>query len=309
MSNTGLPACAPLINVARKIILTPTFDSTGARNKIVLADIDEDYFDEQVNAADSSQRWYPLPNVVDVEDKRGDAIMQELSNRSKIFVADGTRTFSGMIWGRDGSTILKGIIDTARCSKFSAYVVDKKGNLIVGEVSDDGTEAYPFLLESDSVVGTPIYATDNTVQGMKLTFDFSQDQDDACIRMIQSSDLAGVDLLLLEGLRDVFNAQSILSVTGFVIQFYTKGIEAGKKIPVEGLVITDFISTVGGATSKVRQTNNTPADIAITSVTEGTGANAGKYTIVLPTQTTGDSIDVLVTKAGFSFTAETVVIP
>jgi hypothetical protein len=188
-------------------------------------------------------------------------------------------------------------------------VVDKKGNLIVGEVSDDGTEAYPFLLESDSVVGTPIYATDNTVQGMKLTFDFSQDQDDACIRMIQSSDLAGVDLLLLEGLRDVFNAQSILSVTGFVIQFYTKGIEAGKKIPVEGLVITDFISTVGGATSKVRQTNNTPADIAITSVTEGTGANAGKYTIVLPTQTTGDSIDVLVTKAGFSFTAETVVIP
>lgn len=308
MNNTGLPACIPLIQVARKVILQPTFDSTGAKNKITLADIDEDYFTEQVNEADASKRWYPLPNLVDVEDTRGDAIMQELSNRTKIFIADGTRAFSGMVWGREGSPILKGIIDSARCTQFSAYIIDKKGNLIVGEVSDDGTEAYPFKLESDSIAGTPLYATDNTVQGVKISFDFSQDADDACIRMIQTDDLAGVDLLALTGLRDVSFDITSPSTTGAVVFAYTKGIEAGKKIPVQGLLVADFISSNDGATSRAYN-QTTPGNVTLTSVTEGIGANVGKYTLVFAAQTPADVISVLAKKNGFAFTAKTFNIP
>lgn len=306
MNNTGLPNCSPLINVTRKVFLTPTFDSTGARNKITIADIDATYFQEQIDLADTSKRLFPLPNVVDVEDTRGDAIMQELSNRSKIFIADGTRTFTGVVWGRDGSPILKGILDSARCAQMSAYLVDKKGNLIVGEVSDDGLTAYPFKLESDSVVATPLYATDNTVQGVRISFDFSQDHDDACIRMIQAGDIEE-DLLSLTGLRDVFATVSGISQTGLTIHYWTKSMEAGKKIAVQGLVVGDFISSDDAATSNAYNVTDT-ANVAISSVTEGTGADVGKYTLAFASQTVSDVLNVLAKKSGLQFTVEPVTI-
>lgn len=300
MSNTGINGCNPLMQVTKKIILVPTYDSTGARNSITLAtSLNQAYFTAKVNQADASKRWFPLPSMVDVNDQRNDAVMQTVSDDTEIYIKDGIRKFIGMVWGTNASPMLKAKVESARCIPVSAYLIDRLGNLIGGSMDDAQTVLYPFQLDQDSVHATLMQSTDKTTQGVKIGFNFSQDELDSCIRMIKQTEMGGANLLTLAGLKEVYMTVTSSGTAGAVVSLYFESVNPKTPVPATGLVTADFISSVTSTTSKVRRTNNTAADVTV-AVTESTTV-PGTYTLAY-TATAGDIIVVDFTKSGLSAT-------
>jgi hypothetical protein len=302
MKNTGTD-CTPLINVTKKIMLMPVCDSTGTRNFINLTGtINAALFTAMINDTDNSQRLYPLPELKDVNDTRNDPVLQTFADDSTIFIRDGIRNFEGRIVGKNASPALKGKIESARCGEMGVFLVDRLGNLI-GIVSDDKTKMYPIRLDSESIAAMFVNATDTTIQAIRLMFNFHPDEQDSCIGMITATELTDAKPLLMKGLLDVYSTVSGISTTGATVELYTDYGSAITPVRVKGLVTADFVSSVGGATSKVRNSTDA-ADIAVT-VTEGTGDNAGIYTLAWVAQTVSDVIIVKPLKNGFDFTEVT----
>lgn len=300
MLNTGVD-CTPIMEVVQKLLLFPVYDSTGVRNYIDLASpINAQLFSDMINEADGSKRLYPLPNLKDIKDTRGEPIRETYPDRSSSFIAEGVRTFDGIIVGRDGNTIIKGQIESARCGEMGVYGVDRLGNLI-GVISSDGTQLFPIRLDSDSISVNYIKKTDTTQQKLQITFNYHPDESDNCLRMVAADELGGASLLTLKGLLDVFVTFSDITTTGATAFLFTKYGTVLNPVEVEGLVITNFVSTVGGATSNIRNTT-TSADVALTSVTESTTV-PGSYALVFPAQTSADVLAVDCVKLGFDFTA------
>jgi hypothetical protein len=70
LSNTGLPNCAPIADVTKRIILVPIFANDGTRNEYEVATttFNQVFFDGKINEADASKRWFPLPDIENIED-------------------------------------------------------------------------------------------------------------------------------------------------------------------------------------------------------------------------------------------------
>lgn len=295
MSNTG-SGCVPLINVTKKVLMIPVFDSTGVRNYIDLTGtIDQAFFTALINNADGSKRLFPLPSVIDVDDKRADAITQELSDGRKIFIRDGSRSFMGMIWAREGNPILKGKIESARCGDVGVYLVDRTGNLI-GIVSEDKTKLYPIRIDSNSLSAMFIQPTDKTAQGIKLVFDFDPDENDACLGMITSAEMGDAEPLIFKGLIDVYAKYTTPTVNGVVVELYTDFGTPINPVRVEGLVAADMAFYNVTATSAIAITG--------TGAAFSEDAEGGTYTITYATAdqpTVGHVIRLTPTKNGYDF--------
>lgn len=299
MTNTGAE-CTPLMEVTKKLMLMPVYDSTGVRNYIDLTTtLDEAYFTGLVNQTDASKRLFPLPALKDIKDSRGNPIVQKFADDSTIYVRDGIRAFDGMIPGRDGNPIMKAKIEAARCGELGVFLVDRKGGLI-GAISDDGTKLYPVRLDSESVSAQYIRATDTTVQALQLTFNFHPDESDSCLRIVLDSEMGDADLLTLKGLVNVYATFSSVTATGAHVKLYTEYGTIVNPNTVKGLVTADFVSAATGTASKVRnQTSGT--DVTVTA-TEST-TSPGTYTLAWASQTTGNKIAIDCKKDGFDFTA------
>ena len=88
----------PIASVANKIILVPTYDSTGAKNKWDLTDsLDQATFDALVNQADKTKRWYPLPQLENVGGERADDVTETGPSGRKYRVKQGIRNFTAEI--------------------------------------------------------------------------------------------------------------------------------------------------------------------------------------------------------------------
>lgn len=301
MGNTGY-GCIPLIHVTKKVMIIPYLDTTGAQNYIDVSGtttLNNAYFVALINQADTSKRLFPLPELKNVEDKRSEPIVQKFNDESTIFIRNGIRNFKGIIPGKTGSPVLTGKIEAARCGDVGVYLVDRLGS-IIGILSDDKTKLYPIRIDSESLSATYGAASDTTTQMIELSFNFHVDEQDSCIGMIQSTDYASdVTMLTYKGLLDVYVKYTSPSTTGAIAEFYTDFGTPMAKVRVTGLVVSDFVSSVGGATSKVRDTVGA-VDLTLSTATEGTGTSAGIYTLVwTPAQATADKIVTLIKKTGY----------
>ena len=291
-ANTGTPSCKNLFAVARKLILVPTYDSTGARNKIAAGDtINAAYYSAAINNADTTKRWYPTPLIDNIEDVRAEPIIETLASQKKLFIQDGVRTFKGMIVME--SNILIDKLSAFKCKDFSAYIIDKDRNLIG---SYDGTDLYPVQVDKDTLNVLLIKTTDSTSQKIELSFDFSTDEKDEDLRMIAASEMANANPLILTGLQDINVAISGTTTEGFIAVLTTDYGTFKTPIPVTGRVITDF--TLDSVTDE--------AEITITTVTEDPD---GTYTFVIPTQTEEDVLTLTATMTGFDFPSTSITIP
>jgi hypothetical protein len=290
-ANTGVGTCKNLMAAARKFIFVPTYDSTGARNKIAAGDtLNAAYFTALVNQADATKRWYPTSLVENVEDLRAEAIFETLASGEKIFIQDGPRTVKTFI--KKESNTLIGKLLAFQCKDFSAYEVDKNRSLIG---SYDGTDLYPIQIENETLSVMLIKATDTTAQKIALSFEFSSEERDEDLRIITETE-AGTNLLNLSGLLDVNCATSSPSVTGFVAVLTTDYGTFKSPISVVGWVKADF--------TLYNTTQSSP--ITITSVTENPD---GTYTFVFPTQAQYDVLTLTASKSGYEFPSTTVTIP
>jgi hypothetical protein len=292
--NSGTPTCVSIGSVTFRLIGVPTYDSTGAKNFIdTTATLDSAYFTAALNNTDSTKRWYPLPEMKNVEDVRGEDLTESFNDGSTAFIQEGSRTFTG-ITIKNPSPVLLGKIKKWRCSEISVFVIDVDGNIL-----GDGSEAdklYPFKLDSETWSPKYMKTTDTTVAKIQIDYTYSKDEVDENIRMI-AADETSVDVKDLDGLIDVnAGAATSISTTGFSTELTYDYGTAVTKQKFKGGVLADF----------TLYNETTTASVTITSVTEATDGN---YDFVIPAQTSADVLTLSLSKDGFEMTDLTVTIP
>jgi hypothetical protein len=286
LTNTGTPNCDKVVDVAKKLIIVPTYDSTGALNKIDLTDtFDLTYFTARVNDVDKSKRWFPLPLVKNVENLRGDATFETFNDGSNLFVREGVKTFTGLVV--NASHAYFGLINDYGCTDISAYIVDKQGNLIGNGVDEDGF-LLPIKIDKNTWYPRYVEPTDTESAKIQLSFEWDITEDDGDIRMISISEMS-YNPCNLKGLLDVYGKLvGVVSTTSFAVKLYTTFGTALNPILVEGQPSSAFAI----------YNETTMTTLAPTAVE----SPAGTYTFTYTAQTSGDVLQLQLTANGYDDT-------
>ena len=295
IANTGAPNSQNLIDIGVKLIVVNLFADDGTQNSILSSDtLDSAYITAKLNNADKTKRWFPLGSFVNVEETRADPNAEEFTDGSQSITRIGRRSWSGKLLSHSSRYLAK--MEGLFCQKFGLYTVDNCGNL-VGRMSADGTKLFPITVNQSSWSSILMKGTFTESAGINLAFDFAQTMKDKDLRQINASDIS-VDLLDVEGLRDVNTVISAESTTGFVATLTLPFDEFLNAAPVAtGWLLADFVLY-----------NETDASsVVITTVTE-TGST-GVYTFVIPTQDSADVLSLTAVKNGFDLGTVTVTIP
>ena len=207
LSNTGRPGCVPLQSVTSKLIMVPLAANDGTLNGIDLAAALPTWSD-LINEADSSKRWFPLPEFENVELPKADSQFEEANSGRMAFLRQGKRSFAGELWGDDSTPTLLGKLNSGRCVSFGVYIVDVNGNLIG---SKSNGYLYPIPVDEQSWDPKFMFSTDSTVQKIMLGFDFYRLFDESTMYMITATE-GGINYNDLNGLIDV-NLEVLSQVT------------------------------------------------------------------------------------------------
>ena len=279
LSNTGRPNCVPLQSVTSKLIMVPLKANDGTLNFIDLT-APLPVWNDLINEADASKRWFPLPYFENVELPKADSQFEEANSGRMVFLRQGKRSFSGELWAEDSTPTLLGKLQNNRCVDFGVYIVDVNGNLVGSKV---GTDLYPIPVDNPSFNPTFVFATDSTTQKIMVTFDFDRLFDESTMYMITPTE-AAVNFNDLTGLLDVNFNSTIINVTTFEASLTLDYGTAINPIQFVGAIAADFdlVNTV------------TSLSVSI-SVTEGP---AGTYLFTYVAQT-GDELILSVIKDGF----------
>ena len=284
LGNTGRPGCVPIQSVTSKLIMVPLNANDGTLNGIDLS-APLPTWNDLVNEADASKRWFPLPAFENVELPKAESQFEEANSGRMAFLREGKRSFSGELWGEDSTPTLLGKMKAGRCVNFGVYVVDVTGNLIGSKV---GGYLYPIPVDNQSWNPTFMFATDSTVQKIMLTFDFDRVVDDSTMYMITATE-ANLDFNTLAGLIDVnlAVASQVTTVSVTLDATFDYG-TALNPILLQGVTgLTDW--DIYDVTNAVTFGNPT-------GVSE---SPAGTYTL-LKTFVSGDDYTVSVVKDGFT---------
>lgn len=286
LSNTGRPNCVPIQSVTTKLIMVPLVANDGIKNYIDLTS-PLPTWNDLVNEADASKRWFPLPVFENVELPKADSQFEEANSGRMVFLRQGKRSFSGELWAEDSSPTLLSKLQNNRCVDFGVYIVDTAGNLVGSKVND---ALYPIPVDNPSFDPKYMFATDSTTSKIMVAFDFDRLFDEGTMYMITATE-AGVDFNDLSGLLDVNFNNNVVTAGQLVSDLALDYGTALNLIKFTGAVAADFAITNNGALS------------TFTSVTEGPD---GTYTFVF-TATSPDEIVISVNKDGYtgstSFTA------
>lgn len=296
LSNTGTPTCEPIATVAKKLIIVPTYDSTGAKSSVTIGTtLDQAFLDAKINAALAADRWFPLVTMENVTQERAESITETSGSGKIAFIREGSRSFFGEMW-KQSPTFL-GKLKSAKCVDISIFVVDADGNLIGSCPSADG-KIYPIAVDKDSWDVRMSSATDATVQKVTLGFNWSDNEKDEYISMLTEDDYTA-DFLGSKGLLDVSSVISNESTTGFTATLSTAYGSKASLVKVEGLLAGDF--TLFNVTDT--------ASVSIISVTE---SSAGVYDFTFSAETSSDVLRLTPSKNGYDFAnviANTILIP
>lgn len=284
LSNTGRPNCVPIQSVTSSMIVVPLTANDGTKNGIDLNSA-LPVWNDLINEADASKRWFPLPLFENVELPKADSQFEEANSGRQAFLRQGKRSFSGELWAEDSTPTFLGKLQKSRCVDFGIYIVDVNGNLIGSEV--DGY-LYPIPVDNPSWDPKFMFATDSTVQKIMLGFDFDRLFDESTMYMI-TPDEAGVNFNDLTGLIDV-NLLNGVGAGTFDAVTFDASLDYGtalNKILYKGATnLTDW--TVYNVTAMLT--------IPLTGVVENTDGN---YTLSFGAQTSGDVLRVSVSRDGY----------
>jgi len=242
-------------DAAKRLILVSLQQADGTLNEIDLATaaLDQAEINALINNADELARWFPIGDILNVEESRGESVVEEFNDGSKVKIEDGVKTFTG-IFAKATPDFLRKIKEWG-CVKPGAFVVDKQGNLIGDRTSSDG-KLRPIPINANTWDPKYIPATDTTVPKIQLDFEWRRDFSDTALGMLLNSDFAsGVDLLDEDGLIDLFG--TILTspapiATGLTIDIFTDYGSAKGRKAVSGLdLVTDFdvVASTSGVTA------------------------------------------------------------
>lgn len=294
MKNFGQPNCVGILERPQKLAFVYRVANDGTVNKISSSDtIDNAYVTAKINNADKSKRWFPSPVINKVLDKRADNNTFEIDGFN-VTTSKGVRTMAFTVI--DGaSPQVADAFESMSCRDMAFYVWS-----INDQIGGNGAisgELRPFRIKKSTwnVIYNPPAKDGETPAMVMVSFAISELEDDADIRYIDFGTAATdvqVNITDYTGLVDVVmnSPATSISTTGFTVDMdYIYGGQFAKS-PAQGFVAADFT---------LAEVSPTPGAITITSVTEGTGANIGKYVFVIPSQTSADVLRLTFSKSGF----------
>lgn len=291
LSNTGVPSCKPIADVAKKLIIVPLRDNSNNPNRIDVTSLpDNAGIIDLINEPDASKRYYPLPLIENVTNERGDPITEEFPSGKIAKIRDGVKTFSSEIINQDAQ--FAGQIEEFGCTDVGIFIVDAQGNLI-GDGSNPAFLA-PIAVDKDTWDVRTLDTSDTTIAKVLLSFQWSQSVSDSDIRLLLASDFAAdVNWLAYNGLIDLQGGTpTAISTTGYTIPVATFAGSLANPVVAAGLAQADF-----------EVFNKTQSSVvAITTLTE---SPAGTYSFTFTAQSSADVLSTRIasTTKGFSDTA------
>jgi hypothetical protein len=296
----GTRNCKSVLEVTKMLVLVPLYGADGSENSISLTNAKlKAQWILKYNDVDTEDRFYPTPIIENVATERAASEFETLNSGRKVKLRKGQRTFTGY-FVQEGATFLGKIESWEKISDFGFYIFDAAGNIGYNKKAND-TALYPIPVENGSFDTMLVMPTDSAVEKIMIQFDVASYFKDSSINVLKYSDLTDFNPLtdsyaLIDATVECASATTT-SITFTVTDTYGDA--------VENLVAADLVSSVGGATSKIRNTTDA-ADVAVTGLTEN---SAGNYTATFTAQTSADSMTVKVLKNGYDVVVDTIAIP
>lgn len=285
LGNLGLSSCVVNRNVTNKLFFVPVYDSTGVKNKLDLTGtINEATIIALINQSDASKRWYLSPVFENVVKATADTTFEEAPSQRKKRLKTGKKSFSAEHW--DVAPQLEGKYNEYLCGGWGVIELDIDGNIIGKKV---GTDLYPIPVDGDSFDVKYVDPTDAATSKLMVSFDYNRLMKSEELWLISADEL-GADLNDQDGLKDVELEFVSKTSTQVVVNATLSYGTAVQLLKVKGLLAADF----------ALYNNTLSASHTIATVTEGTGANEGQYTITY-TAITGsvDNLTLSMAKDGY----------
>ena len=264
LGNLGLSSCVVNRNVTNKLFFVPVYDSTGVKNKLDLTGtINEATIIALINQSDASKRWYLSPVFENVVKASADTTFEEAPSQRKKRLKAGKKSFSAEHW--DVAPQLEGKYNEYLCGGWGVIELDIDGNIIGKKV---GTDLYPIPVDGDSFDVKYVDPTDAATSKLMVSFDYNRLMKSEELWLISADEL-GADLNDQDGLKDVELEFVSKTSTQVVVNATLSYGTAVQLLKVKGLLAADF----------ALYNNTLSASHTIATVTEGTGANEGQYTI------------------------------
>jgi hypothetical protein len=300
--NTG-SFCVQSFLDAEKFIFMSETDSTGALNVIPKSQLlNQAYLDSMRDHADKLKRWYPSPRVANDEGGRPEAVFFTTSKEQKELSHKPARFEKhriGISGGRGSASLSMAtrLESLSSIEKLAVFKISSSGQVLCKE-TPDGLSIRPLRVDSASLYATPVFAKPGEPQHIIFGFNYSFDESDDGLLTIEPEEFTNCEILSLNGLTDVCYEVVSSSQTNLKIRVYVDGGGTAKTRKVlEGLVVSDFVSTVGGATSRLRNVTSS-TDVTITTAIE---SPAGEYNLVFASQTIGHLLQPFVVKSKYDF--------
>lgn len=285
LGNLGLSSCVVNRNVTNKLFFVPVYDSTGVKNKLDLTGtINEATIIALINQSDASKRWYLSPVFENVVKATADTTFEEAPSQRKKRIKAGKKSFSAEHW--DVAPQLEGKYNEYLCGGWGVIELDIDGNIIGKKV---GTDLYPIPVDGDSFDVKYVDPTDTATSKLMVSFDYNRLMKSEELWLISADEL-GADLNDQDGLKDVVLEFVSKTSTQVVVNATLSYGTAVQLLKVKGLLAADF----------ALYNNTLSASHTIATVTEGTGANEGQYTITYAAITGSvDNLTLSMSKDGY----------
>jgi len=287
--NTGLVSCLEEIKDIKRGILVPMKANDGTPNKYAVSTtFDLAFFTTQINEADSSKRWYPMPDLKNFSGTVADDNNETFEDGDIKFINSGNDTFEAI--SKNATPQMANAYNKMQCLDMGILPIDKDGKL-VGDISEAGF-IKPIRFSSSTFRAKYMYANGTATAHLMFAWAWHQNVCVDQIGYIGANDIDNdVDILELNGLLDaIVSGTPTASQTDVTVLLVTKFGSAASPIPVEGADnIADW--SINNLTA--------PAVVTPTNVTE---SPAGTYVITFASQTVGHVLSVDLTKDGYEMT-------
>lgn len=297
MLNTGLPACSPTPKVIKKIVFVNLVANDGTLNSIdPSTTLNNAWIVALINNSDTSKRFFPTPELKNVDTPKTDPTFQTYDDDSKYFVKEGVRSFTGIF--PDCPPAYKAKLESIRCnSGMGFYWIDIQGNFIgLNNGTTDG-KLYPIPMNVQSVIGKVVMANDKSVTEVQFSYDIPAYVNDANLWMISGSAFPDFSPLQIAGLLDVNVTLVSVTDTVLTVKLSTPSPAADLPIAIQGLVTANFISSNDAATSKIYNVTDSANDTVVAAE-----ISAGQYTLTC-SSISAKTLILFAKLAGYDFTA------
>ena len=288
--NTGVSGCDFLMKIARRLILVPKYDESGAVNEFANeAAVTKSALQAKFDHNDVEDRFFPLEEMENVEDTRAETVFYEWNSGNKVKIRKGSRTFTGIIPMKNPYLISK--IESFNGRELGVYIIDADGNFVYNRNTDttDFAKVQPIYIDGASLTASYVKYTDSDAGGILVQFDFDRNVGDEFLNYINASslDFDGLSNNDVYGLIDVTTKLSSLAA-GATNQLFTATLVDDYGNPVQGLVVGEFAAT----------DESDDGAVALSTATE---TSAGVYSIATTAAQSSVTIRCYIEKAKYNF--------